>query len=159
MILVECYKDQELMYRIGFTPDQVDHELGRSRVLARMDNEQKAVAVVDEDPRSGEPEYLQGYAERDVAGKIRVLAWKRDHKKRVIQISPYLEEWLYGVAGRNRISPESFGLPTDPEKLHAMSLRPGKNMQNFQRFVDALRDTKDDEINTLKEWIREAMAE
>jgi len=162
MIFVECSNDQELVYRMGFTRDQVSHEDGRSRVLNKMEvrDEKKAVGVIDEDPRAGKPESLRAeYAERKTKGKIKLLIWKHDNEKRVIQISPYLEVWLYAIAGRNQISPERFGLPTNPEKLHVMSLRLGKHMQNFQRFVDALRHTKDDEITTLREWIREAISE
>jgi hypothetical protein len=160
MILVECHNDQELMYRMGFRPDQVEHEFGRSKVLARMMDVQKAVGIIDEDPHAGAPEYLREvYAERNTEGKIRLLVEKRNDEKMIIEISPCLEDWLYEVAGRNHVLPERFGLPAGPKKLHLMSLRSGRNMQNFQRFLDALRKTGDDEINTLREWIREAIAE
>lgn len=160
MVIVECYKDRELMYRMGFIPDQVEHVFGKSSVLDKMKDEKKVIGIIDQDIKAGKPKYLQDeYAERKTEGKIKLLIWKHDHKKRLIEISPYLEVWLYGVAGRNRILPEKYNLPPDPEKLHVMSLRSGKNMQNFQRFLDALRRTGDDEINTLQEWIREAITE
>ena len=159
MIFVECHNDRQLVYRMGFRPDQVEHEFGRSRVLTRMIDAQKAVGVIDEDPKACISEYVRDeYAERDVVGKIRLLVEKRNDKKMIIEISPYLEEWLYNIAGRKKILPESFDLPTDPKRLHSMSLRLRRNMQNFQRFLDALRKTGDDEINTLREWIKEAIA-
>ena len=157
MIFVECHNDRELIYRMGFRPDQVEHEFGRSRVLNRMMDAQKAVGVIDEDPQAGVPEYLrEEYAEKDVVGKIRLLVEKRNDEKMIIEISPYLEKWLYDIAGRKKILPESFDLPIDPERLHSMSLK--RNMQSYQRFLVALRKAKDDELSTLEKWIKEAIA-
>ena len=45
--------------------DQVVHEKGRSRVLGRVEQEQKAVGIIDEDPFAGQPEYLKEYDEKD----------------------------------------------------------------------------------------------
>ena len=158
MIFVECHNDRQLVYRMGFTPDQVEHEFGRSRVLTRMIDAQKAVGVIDEDPKACISEYVRDeYAERDVVGKIRLLVEKRNDRKGIIEISPYLEDWLYSIAGRKKILPESFDLPIDPEKMHSMSLRLRKNMQNFQRFLVALRRAKDDEFSALERWIKEAI--
>lgn len=162
-MIVECYKDKALVHRIGFLRgDQVMHEFGRSRVLGTIEDEEKikgkAIAIIDKDPQADDPECLQEeYTERDTIGKLRLFIRKNGGTKRIVQISPRLEDWLYGIAGRNKISPERFDLPNDPEELHNMSLRLGKNMANFQRFLDALRRAKDDEINTLRRWIREAI--
>lgn len=158
MIIVECFKDQALIYRMGFTPYQLGHERGRSRVLGRVEQEQKAVGIIDEDPFAGQPEYLGEYDEKDSIGSIKLLIRKDDDGERVIrraiQISPRLEDWLYAVAQKNKISPEKFNLPVDPAELHNLSLRRDKN---FREFLIALNRAKDDEINTLKEWITEAI--
>jgi hypothetical protein len=50
VIIVECFKDRALVHRIGFGGDQVVHERGRSRVLAKVEQEKKAVGIIDEDP-------------------------------------------------------------------------------------------------------------
>jgi hypothetical protein len=157
MIVVECDKDQALMYRMSFVPDQVEHELGRSRVLAKVEKRQKAIGIIDEDPQSRRPEYLEAYSEKNTSGKIRLLVREDDNEKWIIQISPRLEDWLCGIAKRNKILPEEFDLPTSPGELHRMSLKVGKNRENFHRFLDALRRTKDNEIVTLREWIRQAI--
>ena len=161
MIIVECYRDQALVYRMGFIPDQVRHAHNKSRVLWTVGKRQKAIGIVDEDPSAGRSAYLREYDEKGAKGGVRLLIRKDDDGKRIIrraiQISPRLEDWLYKVARRRRILPERFGLPDDPEELHSMSLRLGKNRENFQKFLDALRKTRDDEIDTLREWIREAI--
>ena len=168
MIIVECEKDQALMFRLSFTPDQIIHAFHKSDVLGRMESRrksgQKAIGVIDEDPQAGQPACLKEYEEKDSVGSIKLLIRKDDDGRsvicRAIQISPYLEDWLCGIARRLNISPSKFGLPDHPAKLHRMSLKfrkSNKNMQNFQRFLDALRKTRDDEISTLRRWIREAL--
>ena len=159
MIIVECYKDQALVYRMGFIPEQVGHERGRSRVLGRVEEEQKAIGIIDEDPFAGQPEYLKEYDEKDAKDNIRLLIRNDDDGERVIrriiQISPRLEDWLYGIAKRNHIPPEEFNLPNDPGELHNLPLKRDKN---FMSFLITLNKAKDDEISTLREWIREAIS-
>ena len=168
MIIVECEKDQALMFRLSFTPDQIIHAFHKSDVLGRMESRrksgQKAIGVIDEDPQAGQPACLKEYEEKDSVGSIKLLIRKDDDGKsvicRAIQISPYLEDWLCEIARRCKVPLNKFGLPDRPAKLHGMSLKfekNNKNMQNFQRFLDALREKKDDEINTLRKWIREAI--
>jgi hypothetical protein len=146
---------------MGFPGDQVIHEFGRSRVLGRVEQEQKAIGIIDRDPTVGEPECLKEYDEKDAIGNIRLLIRKDDNAKtvvrRAIQISPRLEDWLCEVAGRNRIPPGRFGLPDSPGELHSISLKDRKNSANFRRYLIAFNKAKDDEIDTLKRWIREAI--
>ena len=72
----------------------------------------------------------------------------------LIQISPYLEEWLLNRAKRNKIKPKKFNLPDDPEKLHKIPKL--KKNRNFQKFLEKLIDI-DTEIQTLKKWIEDAL--
>ena len=161
MIIVECDKDKALVHRIGFPGYQVRHAYHKSGVLEALEQEQKAVGIIDEDPGAGQPEYLKEYTERDSVGKIRLLIRRDDDGKRVIrraiQISPRLEDWLCEVSKRNRIPPEKFGLPNDPGELHSMSLRDRENSHKFRRFLTAFNRAKDNEINTIRKWIREAI--
>ena len=161
MVIVECYKDKALVHRIGFPGYQVRHAFNKSGVLWRVEQEQKAVGIIDEDPFAGSSRYLKEYDEKDAVGDIKLLIRKDDDGERVIrraiQISPRLEDWLNAVAKRNNISPENFNLPVNPGELHNVSLKRDKNFQNFRRFLIELNRAKDDEIDTLKEWIRDAI--
>jgi len=158
MIIVECHKDKALVHRIGFPGHQVRHAYNKSGVLWRLEQDQKVIGIIDEDPFTGQSKYLKEYDERDAVGKIKLLIRRDDDGERIIrraiQISPRLEEWLYELAKRNRISPETFNLPDNPEELHNVPLRRDKN---FRRFLIELNRAKDDEIDTLKEWIMEAI--
>ncbi|MFC1718717.1 hypothetical protein ACFL6S_34010 [Candidatus Poribacteria bacterium] len=167
MIVVECYNDRELVHRMGFRPDQIIHELGRSRALGRVEEETRAIGIVDEDPAARQPRILRNeYEERDTKGsknktKVRLLVRKDDSAKAVIQIPSRLENWLYEIAKQSKILPQDFGLPDDPKELHdKASIRHSqKDMQRFQRFLDALRRTGNDEITIIRDWIREAITE
>jgi hypothetical protein len=158
VIIVECYKDKELVHRIGFPGYQVRHAYNKSRVLWQVEQEQKAVGIIDEDAFAGRSKYLKEYDEKDAMGNIKLLIRKDDNGKRVIrraiQISPRLEDWLYVVAKRHHISPERFNLPNNPEELHSLPLKRDKNIR---RFLIELNKAKDDEISMLREWIRKAI--
>ena len=155
MIIVECYKDCQLVYRMDFIPDQVEHAFGKTRVLAAVDQKRKAIGIIDEDPQAGRPAYLKEYDEKDALGSIRLLKRKDDDEKRVVQISPRLEDWLYSLAKRNKVFPEKFKLPSDPKELHNRSLKRDKDFRSF--LIELVSKRKDDEINTLRQWIREAI--
>jgi len=156
MIIAECRNDQALIYRMGFTPNQVGHEYGRSRVLGRVEQEKKTViGIVDEDPRAGKNPKMNEYeVQKGSTRTISLLKRKDNNTKRLIRISPYFEDWLCQVAKRNKLSPKDFSLPEDPRDLHGISFR--KN-SDARRFLEALVRTKDDEINTLRKWIEEAI--
>jgi hypothetical protein len=158
MIIVECYNDKELVHRIGFPGYQVRHAYNKSKVLWQVEQKQKAIGIIDEDPFAGQSKYLREYDEKDAVGKIRLLIRKDDDGemiiRRAIQISPRLEDWLYVLAKRNHISPEKFNIPSDPDELHNFPLKRDKN---FREFLIELNRSKDDEISMLKEWINEAI--
>jgi hypothetical protein len=158
VIIVECYKDKALVHRIGFPGYQVRHAYNKPSVLWRLEQDLKAIGIIDEDPFAGRSKYLKEYYERDSIGNIKLLIRKDDDGERIIrraiQISPRLEDWLYEVAKRNHISPEKFNLPDNPEELHSLSLR---RDENFRRFLIELNRAKDDEVSTFREWIREAI--
>ena len=74
MIIVECHRDKALIYRIGFTPKQVRHAHSKSRVLRSLEQQHRAVAIVDEDPHSRQSKWLRRYDEKAAKGGIRLLA-------------------------------------------------------------------------------------
>ena len=119
-----------------------------------MRNGQAAIGIIDEDPDSGQPSDLKKYIEKDSRHAIKLLVWKDDDSKRLIQISPRLEDWLYSRALQNQIAPMSFDLPKYPEDLHKI-LRVDEK-ENFHRFLNKLIEA-DDEIDTLKKWISEVI--
>ena len=154
MIVVEGYADKALVADMGFSKKQIKIGRDKGKVLESVKKTQAAIGIIDEDPDSGQPSDLRNYIEKDSRHTIKLLARKDDDSKRLIQISPRLEDWLYSRAIKNQISPGSFGLPKYPEDLHKI-LRVDKN-KNFRRFLKKLIEL-DDEIKTLKKWISEVI--
>ena len=154
MIVVEGYSDKALVADMGFPRKQIKIGRDKGRVLESVRNGQATIGIIDEDPDSGQPSDLKKYIEKDSRHTIKLLVWKDDDSKRLIQISPRLEDWLYSRAIQNQISPRSFGLPKYPEDLHKI-LHVERN-RNFHSFLNELIEA-DDEINTLKKWILEVI--
>lgn len=154
MIVVEGYSDKALVADMGFPRKQIKIGSCKGKVLEIVKKNQATIGIIDEDPDSGQPLDLRKYIEKDSRHTIKLLTRKDDDSKRLIQISPRLEDWLYSRAIKNQISPRSFGLPKYPEDLHKI-LRVD-NKENFHRFLNKLIEA-DDEINTLKNWISEVI--
>jgi hypothetical protein len=152
LVVVECYKDKELMHRLGIPGHQVIHEFGRSRVLGRVRRISGSIGIIDEDPDAGQPRELMEYEQRDMTGSITLLVRRDDDSKRLMRISPRLEDWLYAVARRCKVSPERYGLSADPQALHVLPLKGDKG---FREFLIDLNRASDDELTKLKEWVRE----
>ena len=154
MIVVEGYADKALIVDMGFPRKRIKIGRDKGKVLESVRKGQATIGIIDEDPYSGQPSDLRNYIEKDSRRTIKLLARKDNDSKRLIQISPRLEDWLYSRALQNRIHPNDFGLPSDPEGLHKI-LRVDKN-KNFRRFLKKLIES-DDEIKTLKKWILEVI--
>ena len=154
MIIALCYTDEFLVTSIGFPRRRIKHEGGKGKVMEIVKKKDMAVGIIDEDPYSDQPSYLENYIEKDARSTVKLLIRKDDNSKRLIQISPYLEHWLLDRARQNRISPKDFGLPNDPKELH--SIPHVERNRNFHSFLNKLIEA-DDEIDTLKKWIMEVI--
>lgn len=119
MIVVECKNDELLMKRMGFSRREIDHAGNKGNVLNQVEKLEKAVGVIDEDPASAQPGNLGKYQTIKTKGKIKLLENSNDKGKFVVQISPYLENWLLSRAKQNNIRPEEYSLPENSNDLHS----------------------------------------
>ena len=148
MILIECYNDEEFIRQLGFRKRQYKHQLNKGEVVKGLKKESDiSVGIVDEDLKANQPSDMRFYQTIKVVGSIRLK--RRDEIRYIIEISPYLEEWLYGIAKRNKIMPENYGLPKKASNV------PKKPDGKFKRFVNDLMNNQDHEIKTVKQWIIE----
>lgn len=134
---------------------QIKHAGGKGNVLRKMREKQNVIGIVDEDPHGSQPGEMKRYIREDARNTIELLKRKGDDTKKLIQLSPDIEGWLIYRAKQNRISPKDYGLPDNRQKMH--SIPHIEKKPNFQRFVNKLIEAKDDEINTFRRWIREAI--
>jgi hypothetical protein len=150
MILIECYNDEELVKQLGFKKKQYKHKANKPEVVKGLKKESSiSIGIVDEDQEANQPSEMRFYQTINVMGSIKLK--KKDTTRFLIEISPYLEEWLYKIAKRNRIIPEDYGLPKVARKL------PKKPNAKFQQFINDVIGNSDYEIEAMKQWITETI--
>jgi exoribonuclease R len=150
MILIECNNDEELVKQLGFKNKQCKHELNKGEVVKRLKRESNiSIGIVDEDKEADQPSDMKFYHTIDTVGSIKLK--RKDSIRFLIVISPRLEEWIYGVARRNKIIPEDYGLPKVAHRL------PKKPDHKFKEFLKVLIENNDLEIETMRQWIMETI--
>jgi hypothetical protein len=161
MIIIECENDVALLFRMGFTSEQLDeyevHTGGRARVLQKVEQDQKRViGIIDQDIKVRLPSKLRKYRiQKDSTKSVKFMKKKDDDSKRLIMICPNLEEWLYELAKRRKIPPSRFKLPDDPKHLHHDGSE--ETEKNFREFLVTVIKKKDRDIIKMKQWIQEAI--
>ena len=161
MIIIECENDVALLFRMGFTSEQLDeyevHTGGRARVLQKVEQDQKRViGIIDQDIKVRLPSKLKQYKiQKDSTKFVKLMKRIDNENKRLIMICPNLEHWLYEVAKRKKILPSKFKLPEDPKRLHDDGSE--ETEKNFREFLVAVIKKKDRDIIKMKQWIQEAI--
>lgn len=154
MIVLECNNDELFIKKLGFPAKLISHQRCKGEVVKKVGKISRAIGIIDEDDRTSEPNEMKNYSVNQTGGSITLFQRKNDKKKKLVQVSPYLEHWLLDRAKRNKINPKDYNLPKDPQKLHG---KPNlERNKNFDKFIKKLIDT-DTEIQTLKKWIEEAL--
>jgi len=165
MILVECYNDIQLMFRLGFIPEQIDHTGGKSAVLDGLElmKERFDIGIIDKDESNRQPELLESYklhskirksSKNKAIMSITLMENQNNKNKTLIIIAPHLEGWIYEVAERKNLLPRNYGLPDNPDTFHH---RDKEFANEYQRLLIDLIKKRDWEINILKQWIMEAI--
>jgi len=168
MIFVECGNDVQLVFKLGFISDQIDHTSSKSAVFESLDIESCGIGIVDEDTPEKQKIWLEQYPYIVYSGAKKPKKKKTTRKesitlmkgqyvktKLLIEISPNLESWIYEVAMRKKISPKKYGLPDTPDECHRN--RTKKAIQKgFRRLLEDIYKKKDWEISLMKKWINEA---
>lgn len=91
MILIECFNDEELVKQFGFKNKQYKHMANKPAVVKEMMTE-SGIGIVDEDKEANQPSDMKFYHTIETVGSIKLK--KKDAIRFLIEISPYLEEWI-----------------------------------------------------------------
>ncbi|UCF17262.1 MAG: hypothetical protein JSW59_07330 [Phycisphaerales bacterium] len=151
-ILVECYPDAAILRVLGVPRRQLSHQRCKGEVVKRVLRVVCSTGLIDEDPGSGQPRHLNNYKQVQADEGLRLLAHRDDRSRRLIVVCPKLEDWLIGRARSSGIQPEDYGLPGDPDRLHAIPRYERK--EGFRRFLAELKE-RDSGIRLLRRWILE----
>jgi len=151
MLYVECYPDEVLVRILGVSRREVGHEKGKGNITNRLRDAVSGMGMVDEDPQGFQPRELRNYRREQANGQLVLLRHAQSPAKRLITISPRLEEWLYNRAAAHAINPREFSLPATAKELHDLpryDQKPG-----YLEFLRRLLAV-DTEMQCLRSWIR-----
>jgi hypothetical protein len=152
IVLVECYSDTALVRALGVQRRNLLHEFCKGNVMNGLRKAASdAVGVIDADPDSqNPPAELLNYREAENGHGLRLLVHAQEPRKKVIEVSPRLEEWLVGRADVCKIDLAQYGLPQTAREIKRIpryDKKPG-----FQRFLQDLLGA-DAGMKTLKTWL------
>lgn len=119
LIYVECSPDELLIKLYGFYKRNIKHSYGKSRIGKLLENNQGDLALIDEDP-DGSPVPYFAKTKFDLIKQEKGYAIKKDLKRNhyIIEIQPYLEEWIVDACDEAKINIRDYNLPKDPISLH-----------------------------------------
>jgi|YNPNPStandDraft_1061719.scaffolds.fasta_scaffold50566_2 hypothetical protein len=135
MIYVECAPDKVLIAGLGVPKKEIQHERGKGNICNRLKKSRDSLGVIDEDPQSAQPSYLNQLHLEQADYGIKLLS-DREKNNHIIVLCPRLEEWLLQAAEEAGVAPGDYNFPDDPRPMHnILAARPG----NLSDFV---KDTK-----------------
>jgi hypothetical protein len=148
MYLVECKPDEILVKVLtNISRKEIQHAGNKSELLKKLTERfTNAKGVVDEDPLSHQPPHLRKFEEKQklAAHDLKILHQKSGNNT-IIMLCPRLEDWIIKAAHEENANLERYGLPDNPEKLHAQI---NIKTDNFQKLVEDIK-TKSKKLKKL----------
>jgi hypothetical protein len=152
IVLVECYSDTALIRALGVQRRNLLHEFCKGNVMNGLRKATSdAAGLIDADPNSqNPPAELANYRQTEDAYGLRLLVHTQEPRKKVIEVSPRLEEWLVGRANACKLDLAQYGLPQTASEMKRIPRYDKKS--GFQRFLQDLLKA-DNGMKTLKTWL------
>lgn len=135
MIYVECKPDRALVSSLGVPKRNIIHEGGKSKVCRRLEKSRNSKGLVDEDPLSEQPPYIERLNLIQDRHEIKTLHDNRRGNYLVV-LCPRLEEWILKAAKEAEIDLGKYNLPDDAEKLHKII---NININKFEKLIAELK--------------------
>jgi len=152
MILVECYPDMILLEELGFF--DVKHGRGKGNICNILRKKRNCIGIVDEDPDSPQPRYMQILKERarNLQRHDITIIHDKTRSNCLIIIRPKLEDWILKTARLAGINVKDYGLPNDPLRLSEI-ISQKRPPDKFRKLIRDLLNT--DRLQTLKSLIQQ----
>lgn len=115
-VIVECNPDELLVRVLGLGIKEIAHQSNKGEVCNYLRKTDINIAILDEDPSSGQPNYLKEFNTVDEKFGVRKLQHKAVNKT-ILVIRPRLEEWIISQCRISGINPVDFFLPQDAKRL------------------------------------------
>lgn len=153
MIHLECDNDEALMIALGAKREQISHHAGKGRVSKGLSNSTSPsdIGLIDQDPGQPPPRYLREfYLVEQIPALGLSLSKHPNEGKRLIEIQPDLEPWLYLIGKSVGIKPTDHSLPPVHAGLHRDAK---KHRKHLLSYLDACLKANSSHLLKLVEWI------
>jgi hypothetical protein len=144
---LECKPDETLAKILGKTNKEILHHNDKGRVCKFLSQNSGLTGMIDEDPNSAQPSYIDQLTNSSQKYSIKELIHVKSQNKLVV-LCPRLEEWIIGVCKSNDVQISDFGLSEKPNTLHGEI---NSKLKKFEELLVHLRDDiKSKELLYLK---------
>lgn len=149
-VIVECNPDEILVLTLGLSKGEVAHQNSKGEVCNYHAKTEIKIAIIDEDPGSGQPKYLQDFITEIAKFGVRKLVNKNTGKI-ILIIKPRLEEWIIAQCLQSNINPETFYLPKEAKRLKdVINLR----LTHFENLLKELKSKHNEGLEFLQSFFK-----
>jgi hypothetical protein len=144
---LECKPDETLAKVLGKTKKEILHHNDKGRVCKYLSQNTGLTGMIDEDPNSAQPSYLEKLTDTTDKYQVKELSNAKTGNKMLV-LCPRLEEWIIDVCQKNNVAISDFGLSDKPNTLHGEI---NSKLAKFEELlVYLLEEAKSKELLHLK---------
>lgn len=138
MIYLECDPDKALVKALGISKTGIFHAGNKGNVCNRLKRNKNSKGLVDDDPSSAQPSYMDRLRLLSDEYGIKLLYDERN-ENHLIVLCPRLEDWILKAAKQvvGRGMGKKYGLPENADQLHKVI------NTNLEKFVNLVNDIKE----------------
>jgi hypothetical protein len=145
---VECNADKTLVSALGVPRSEIKHAHSKGNVCKRLESSRNSKGLVDEDPFSTQPRYIEKLKLLSYEGEIKVLYDGRAQNC-LIMLCLRLEEWILKVVKEVKVDIGDYNLPDDADRLHkTINIK----LKNFESLMEDMKE-KSRMLKTLEKVI------
>jgi len=153
MYLVECKPDTVLIKTLTLTSRKnIVHAGNKSELLKKLtERYSNSKGIIDEDPWSIQPPYLQKFKERqDLTRHNLKILHQTSKNNTVIVIRPRLEEWILEASREANLNLKKYEIPEDATILHRQI---NIKIDKLEKLLTDLKQ-KSNRFKTLKKYLQ-----
>ena len=142
MIYVECKPDKLLVQMLtGWPGREIIHENDKYRVMKTLRRKRNGLAMVDEDPGSNQPRYLNEMKAQEEFSNVGLRVFSDELRgNRAVVLCPRLEEWVIRGANEAGVSltDRRYNLPSTVSALRRVI---NADERKLERLIGDLANT------------------
>jgi len=150
MIYVECNPDEALIKALGIPRRGIHHSGNKVKVCKRLQKSKNSKGLVDDDPLSEKPPYIDRMKLHSNEHNIKLLYDERS-KNYLIVLCPRLEEWILEASKEVNIDVSNYSLPNKPVELHKIV---NTRIKEFEKLIEDLIKQGSRMLKTLEKLIK-----